>query len=191
MSIKAKPPHASETPLKGERFTKSWTQFFESVSERIGGTKSYNLGGQLTAKTTSVGNITTGEDDLITYSLEKNTLNNAGDYIEITAFGTFAANANNKQVKLYLGSTQLFATGSVASNGTDWVVSAKIIRTGSATQKSIAQFNGDTVTVTQTADYVSGTENFTTALTIKCTGEATSTNDIVQEGLTINIYPVR
>lgn len=189
--VRVIPPHSREPVIEGENFTKPWSKFFEDLRERIGGAKTYTLGGSLTTDTTAVGNFGTGEDDLITYSLQKNILNDAGDTIEITAYGTTAANANNKTIKLFLGSTELFSTGAVASNDKDWRIKATITRTGSATQKSIAAFSGDTVLVTQTADFVSGTEDFTTALTIKCTGEATSDDDVVQQGLTINIFPVR
>ena len=184
------PPQARETVLNGENFSKSWTRFFDELQRRIGGGLSYSLGGQLTNSTTSVGNVGSGADNLITFTLEKNTLLNAGDSLEITAYGTQAANANNKTIKLLLGSTELFSTGAVASNNKDWELTCRITRTGAATQKCITSFNGDTVLVTQTADHVSGTEDFTTALTIKCTGEATANNDIVQQGLIIKFFPV-
>lgn len=190
--VKANPPKVSELVLDdSNNFHRSWSQFFDNIARRIGGDKAYSLGGRLTTSTTEVGNIGTGEDNLITYTLSQNTLENTGDVLEIISFGAFAANANNKQVKQYLGTTQLFATGAVASNAKDWVIKSTIIRTAAATQTVISEFNGDTVTVTQTADFVTGTEDFTTDLTIKCTGEATTTDDIIQKGLIINIYPVR
>ena len=96
-----------------------------------------------------------------------------------------------KTIKLLLGSTELFTTGAIAFNNKDWQIKATLTRTGSATQKSITVFSGDTVLLTQVSDFVSGTEDFTTALTIKCTGEATSNDDIIQQGLTIKFFPVR
>lgn len=183
-------PHFAEALVdKVGLITAGWGRSFEELFARVGAGKLYNLGGLLTSNVTAVGNVGTGEDNLITYSLQKNTMLTIGDRLEIVAFGTLAANGNNKTIKLYLGSTQLFSTGAVASNAKDWVLIANIIRTGSATQECITSFNGDTVLVTQTSDYVSGTEDFTTALTIKCTGEATSNDDVIQKGLTINLYP--
>ena len=167
----------------------SWGQYMHELFNRVGGDKQYNLGGTLTVDTTEVGNVGSGADDLITYSLQKNTLVTTGDRLEITAFGIGAANANNKTIKLLLGTTELFSTGAVASSGKDWRIDCTIIRTAAATQVSTTAFSGDTVLVTQISDFVSGTEDFTTALTIKCTGEATTTDDIIQKGLTINLFP--
>ena len=175
-------PHSRGTVMSGELFSAPWSRFFQDVARRIGSDKPYSIGGRLTTKTTPVGNISTGEDSLISYSLEKNTLLNTGDTLEILAFGSQAANANNKTITL-------FSTGAVASSDKDWCIRATIIRTGEATQECIVEFNGDTVLVTQTADYITATENFATALTIKCTGEATTTNDIVQKGLFIKLFP--
>ena len=183
-------PHSRGSVLSGDLFAHSWSRFFQDVSRRIGSNKSYSLGGRLATVTTAVGNVGSGQDNLISYSLEKNTLLNAGETLEIVAFGSQAANGNNKTIKLIFGSTTLFSTGAVASNAKDWCIKATIIRTGAATQECITEFSGDTVLVTQTSDYVTATEDFTTALTIKCTGEATSDNDIIQKGLVVKLFPV-
>lgn len=188
---RVKQPHAKEPVLNGETFRGTWSKYFEQVWRKVGGGAVYSLGGRLTTNTTAVGNVGSGADDLITYTLEKNTLSILGDVLEITAFGTGAANANNKTIKLLLGTTELFSTGAVGSNNKDWEINCKIIRTAAATQECISQFNGDTVLVTQTADYISGTEDFTTDLTIKCTGEATSNDDIIQKGLIVKLFPIR
>ena len=105
-------------PHSGEGgFTKPWTKFFFNVARKIGADKLYSLGGRLTTDVTAVGNISTGVDTLISYSLPTNTLLNVGDVLEITAYGTQAANANNKTIKLVFGTTELFTTGAVGSNG--------------------------------------------------------------------------
>lgn len=189
--VDASPPGYREPVLSENFFTKAWSRFFSELAQRIGAGRSYTLGGQLTNDTTAVGNVGAGEDDLITYTLQKNTLENTGDVIDITAQGTTAANGNNKTIKLYLGSTVLFDTGAVALNNSAWSIRAQVTRTGSATQKSTAFFSGDISLVTQTATFVSGTEDLTTSLVVKCTGEATSNDDIIQQSLTINFYPVR
>lgn len=176
-------------PITREVMSASWYKFFFQMWDRIGGGTQYNLGGTLTVSTTAVGNAGTGEDDLITYSLAKNTMGKTNDRLVIKAFGTFAANGNNKTIKLYLGSTQLFSTGAIAANAKDWCIESEIIRTGSATQEVITNCYTDTSLVGTITDYISGTEDFTTALTIKCTGEATSDDDIIQKGLTINLFP--
>lgn len=169
--------------------TRVWARFFEQVWARIGGGGLFSLGGNLSINTTEVGNVGTGIDNLITYNLSANTLNKTGDCLEIKASGTFAANANNKRVRLLLGSTLLFDTGVIAANNSHWSINAQIIRKGATSQDIIACFNGNNSLVTNTATYTSGTEDLTTLLTIKCTGEATNNNDVLQKNLIIRFFP--
>jgi hypothetical protein len=190
---KAELPHSSESVISDTNsFTATWNRFFEQLKARIGADKSYSLGGVLTTSTTAVGNITGGEDNLITYSLQKNTLQNIGDTLEIIAYGTTAANANAKTIKLIIGSTTLFTTGAVAFNNKDWCLRCTLIRTAAATQQAITTFQGDFALLTNTADFVTGTEDFTTSLTIKCTGTSggSATDDIIQKGLVIKLFPI-
>ena len=186
---KANLPSSQESAISGNFFTFEWFTYLSQLFTRVGGNKDYSLGGLLTADTAAVGNIDAGEDNLISYSMPKNTLGANNDVLEITAFGTFADNANNKTVSLVLGSTDLFNTGAVAFRNQDWCIESKIIRTGAATQKCITKFYTDYADITNIVDYVAGTENLATTLTIKCTGEATTTNDIVQQGLIIKNFP--
>lgn len=182
-------PHASEPVLDNNKFGSTWNRFMHDTWLRIGGGEQYSLGGSLSTNTTSVGNVGVGEDNMITYSLEKNTLKNVGDTIEIVAYGTTAANGNNKTIKLVIGTTTLFTTGAVAFNNKDWCIKSVLTRTGTTSQRAITTFQGDFSLITNTATYVTGTEDFRTALTIKCTGTATSDNDISQKGLIITAFP--
>ncbi len=185
-------PHSSEPVIdEGNHFTIPWIKYFEQLKARIGAEKQYSLGGTLTSNTTAVGNITSGTDTLISFPMEKNTLLNIGDSIEITAYGTFAANANNKTTALVIGSTTLFTTGAVAFNGTDWCLRSLLTRLSVTTFQAITTFHGDFALLTNTTDFVSGSENFATALTIKCTGLSggSTTNDIIQKGLLIKQFP--
>ncbi len=105
-------PHASELVVdQNNNFSWPWSKFFEQLKVRIGAEKQYSLGGKLYSSVTTTSNTGGGEDDLISYSLEKNTLQNEGDIIEIVAFGTYANNSNNKTLKLYFGGTLIYTTG--------------------------------------------------------------------------------
>ena len=187
---KANLPHFSEAVLNNiNNFTGSWSKFFQELKLRIGADKEYSLGGTLAVNTTAVGNVDGGEDNLITYSMEKNTLLNLGDFIEIEAFGTFANNTNSKTVKLYLGTTVVFSVvGTTAFQNVDWHLKSTIIRTTATTQKIISTI---TVSGALATDYVEAAEDFATALTIKCTGTSGSaaTDDIIQKGLIIKQFP--
>lgn len=139
----------------------------------------------LDVNVTEVGNVGSGEDNLITYSVVANTLGVNEEYLHFVASGIFAANGNNKTVKVYLGSTLLFSTGAVAFNGADWTIEGWIVREGASVQKCITKFNSSSTLLPASSDYVGATEDLTTTLTFKLTGEATSNNDIVQELLVV------
>jgi len=156
------------------------------VSKQMGSGAGYaTVGGTANVNTTAVGNVGVVEDNLITYSLPANSLAANGDYIEIEAFGTFAATANVKQVKLYFGAQVIFASGAIAANTGDWHIRGKVFRTGAATQKAIASAATSNALLVASADYTTPAETLSGAITIKCTGEATANDDIVQEGLLV------
>jgi hypothetical protein len=145
---------------------------------------------QLTYDLTPVGNVGAGEDNLITYTIPANTFLLEGYGMEIDAWGIFAANANNKQIKLYLGSTLLMDSGAIAANNTSWRITGNINRVNSATESCICVItSGDTVLLPTRTVFTQATEDLETNLIIKCTGEATTNNDIVQKGLTIRVFP--
>ncbi|MES2848398.1 MAG: hypothetical protein V4685_05045 [Bacteroidota bacterium] len=99
-------PSASEI-VTGESFyaTPSWYTFFQNIYKAISGSLNISLAGMLSINTTSVSNTLTGETDLMTYLLPANSLVNLGSIIKIRAWGIYAANANNKTVKLIFGLT--------------------------------------------------------------------------------------
>lgn len=188
MAIKAIPPHSREGVLEGTAFSRTWSKFFEDISKRIGGAKGYNLGGLITSDTSARQNVGTGEDNLISYSLEKNILNNVGDVLEFRTFGSFANNANSKTLKVYLGSTVVLSlTATTAFQNVQWIVDTSVIRTSATTQFVVCDFSCFGVTFTA---FTNASEDFTTATTIKCTGEAVSTGDIIQYGLIVKFFPI-
>lgn len=132
------------------------------------------------------GNVGAGEDDLFTYTLPGGTLWRNGQGIEIQAFGTTAANGNNKRLKVYFGATVVADTGAVAANTDEWNVVVRVYRRGATVQYSIitaSKFNGAPITGTTT--FTAPAETLSGDITIKCTGEATSNDDIVQRGLVV------
>jgi hypothetical protein len=175
--------------LENNRFTLQWKTFLRDIFNRIAGSKDITLGGVLNFNTTAAGNVGTGEDDLLTYTIDSNILSKNGDIVEIEAMGVFAANANNKTLKLHFGSETIFSTGAIATNGTEWNLRATIIRYGASLQRISTVFAGDTVLVTETTEFFGGNQDTTSTIEIKCTGEATSNDDIVQRGLVVKLYP--
>lgn len=153
-----------------------------------GSTQNATTGGVLHADTTAVGNVGTGEDTLITYTMPANALNGNLQFLEIRAFGTVAANANNKEIKLKFGTTTLIATGAVAANSGSWEITATVIRTGASSQKAITKIISNNTLILDDSSYTTPTENTASSIVIQCTGEGTSNNDIVQEGLIIKWF---
>lgn len=141
---------------------------------------------RLAVDTSTVGNVGAGEDDLISYTLPADSLDADGEYLVVQAFGTTAANSNAKTIKLYLGSTELTSAAASTPYNQDWCFVAHIIRTGASAGKALVKLLNDESTY-NTVDYKSISEDFTTSLVIKCTGEGTSNNDIVQEGLLVEL----
>ena len=160
------------------------------LSTKAGTSTTYaKVGGTIDVNTTAVGNVGTGEDDLITFSVPANTLATNGDRIQFQMSGTFAANANAKQVKIKYGATTLLATGALLFNGADWTATGTIIRTGAATQKAYCNFVSGSTLLSSTADYTTPAETLSGAVTLKATGEATSNNDITQELNIVEFHP--
>lgn len=153
-----------------------------SVTEGTG-TATAALGGVLTVNTTSAGTgADTNETDLWTYSLPANTLVTTGKTLRITVFGTTAANANAKTVKVYFGSTNFAIMSGGTTSGAGWSGTFLVTRTGASAQNFVRVIGlyGAGVTV-DNPSLLTVTETETSAIVIKVTGQngSASANDIV------------
>jgi len=150
-----------------------------SVRAGLTTAKQATLGGAIKEYFTSVGNITTGEDNLFTYTTEANIFGTNGDNIEGEYSGTTAANANNKTFKFYFAGTNILNSGALALNDKNWKFSFKLIRVSSTVVRYSVQFTyeGNTAEVLEVGELTGLTLSGTNIL--KITGEATSTDDIV------------
>lgn len=146
------------------------------------------LGGRLLVDTTAVGNVGTGEDDMIAETLEGGTLAANGQALRITAWGTFAANANNKRARLYFGATAVADTGVIAQNGGSWRLEALVVRTGATTQKASGMAaSSDAATLGAKHTASTPAETLASNVTIKTTGEATSNDDVQCQALLVEL----
>jgi len=160
------------------------------TSVRVGlSTKQATLGGSIKKYFTSVGNVTTGEDDLFTYTTEANIFGTNGDNIEGEYSGTTAANANNKTFKFYFAGTNLLNSGALALNDKNWKFTFTIIRVSSTVVRYSVEFDyeGNTATILEVGELTGLTLSGTNIL--KITGEATSTDDIVATMGTVKANP--
>jgi hypothetical protein len=162
---------------------------FGAVESLLGGSTSYGAAAaKASINTTAVGNVGTGEDNLMTYSLPAGALSAAGKGVRITAWGTAANNADAKTLKLYFGSVAILTVSLTTSQACTWRIEAVVFSTGTDAQDYSAQLvQGGTATLVD-VEGGSLTQDDGAAITIKCTGEATSNNDIVQEGLLVTFF---
>lgn len=144
--------------------------------------------GIIYSNTTAVGNVGTGEDDLISQTVAANTLQTNLDSIRLTWAVTFAANANNKTLKVYWNGVAVLNTGAVAYNAVQAVVEMVITRTGAATQNVIIKAIGGGIFASQVA-VTTGSATLSSSVVAKLTGEATSNNDIVANQLIVEFLP--
>lgn len=143
----------------------------------------------LNVGTTDAGNVGTGEDDLMSFTVPADTLSNTGDYIDFEMAFTFAANSNNKVVKVYWAGTQIYTSGTQAQNDGNMVIKGKIIRTGAATQKIVISQVNNTTNFNDETTYTTGAATLSAGNILKATGEATSNDDIIQKTMTVVFNP--
>lgn len=138
-----------------------------------------------TLNLTSTGNgADTTEDTLATYSLPANTLGTTMRGLKIRAWGTCAANADNKTMKLYFGS-EVIATPTAATNAKNWWLEMEVYHSGANAQVVVGRGIVDTTSVTPLV--TTGTESESAAIVIKVTGQAGTgnANDIVIKAFVI------
>ncbi len=161
-----------------------------SVRAGLATAKKATLGGAIKEYFTSVGNITTGEDDLFTYTTEANIFGTNGDNIKGQYSGRYAANANNKTIRLYFAGTALLDSGALANSDVGWRIDFTLIRVSATVVRYSVQFNydGNANGVVAVGELTGLTLSGTNIL--KITGEATDTNDIVATMGTVTANPV-
>ena len=154
------------------------------------GTGLSNAVGVADVNNTAVGNVGTGTDDLMTYSLPTNSLSGNEKGVKITAWGTFANNANAKTLTLAFGSATILTNALTINVAATWYIEAYVFRTGTDTQDYVAKLVTVGAAGVAVNDIESGTatQDDGAAIVIKCTGTATTNDDIVQDGLVVEFY---
>jgi hypothetical protein len=177
----------------GNRITSSNTLPFVKVTGGSG-TATPRVGGMLHQNTTGVYNVTTGEDDLMTYTLPANTLSRNGDSLHVIAIGSFGAPSETKTLKLYLGGTSLKTLLSDNPISDYWYLDCWITRRGAtfAGVSGIFHYMDAGGGAATSLICVLGTSSIGTLAsdqTLKFTGEATSSNAISQLEMRVLYYP--
>lgn len=167
------------------------------TAQSVTGAKTLQAGGAATATYLASGflnrqvtQVATGanttETDGHSYTLPANTLSANGRGVRARAWGTTAANANNKTFQFYFGGTSVFTTGAVAANAKHFFLQMDIIREGAGDQRIFisGHFNGSPIVASTVVD---GVKDETAALVIKdtITNGTASAGDITVEGFDV------
>lgn len=146
--------------------------------------------GVLSVNTAAVGNVNAGEDTLMSYTLAASSLllNGAaqvGRGVRITAWGYVANNGNAKTLKAKFGSTTMLSASLATGGAYRWYLVALVfVKTGGSAERYFVKIdtNGNPPHIFADGDM---SETLSNANAITFTGEATATNDIVQDGLLV------
>jgi hypothetical protein len=157
-----------------------------------GSTTQIRPSGVISINTGSQATIGTSEETLMSFSLPANTLDVNGRGVRITAWGTTAANGNNKVTKITFGGTQVTVRGAAADNDHRWRHEVLVFRTGAATQESIGTvFSGTNNSGnTPVNTYATPGETLSGAVSIAVKATtASAIGDVTCEGLLVEVLP--
>jgi len=142
-------------------------------------------GGLLTYSLTPVGNVGSGVDTLISLTLPANTLHTIGQGLRINAWGLMGADAENKQVIVDFGGTTVIASGVLATNNKAWSAEVIVFKTAANAQVAIGGMLVDVTPITKLRSSLTKTD--TSDITVKVTGETTTTDMIICTGMLIEV----
>ena len=154
-------------------------------------------GGTLETLVNTLGNTGTGEDNLHAFALPYSatafaTFAAVGDRVVIKASGAFADTADVKTIKAYIGTDLVFTTGAQAFQNDIWQLEIELVRVAAtavaSNLRAFARFwTSDVLTVAPQNTLVSSID-FATALTVKTTAEATTTNDVTEYSFSVTHF---
>jgi hypothetical protein len=145
----------------------------------------------LTAQSSAgVGNgADTTDDTLQSVTVKANNLKAAGKSVEFEAFGSLAANGNNKTIKVFFGATVIATTGVITTSGGSWYAWGTITRTAVGVQTIFAGIQVGLAVIVATL--TTGALDETTDLVLKSTGASPTSgaaNDVKGNLLAAVVY---
>jgi hypothetical protein len=123
-----------------------------------------------------------------TFSIPAGLIAQTTEGIQIEAWGSTGATANNKQIKLLWGATTIFDSAAAAANAKPWFATAKVVRNaaGGATAISWGYHNGALVAPAITA---LTSQDFTAAISVLSQyTAATADADVVQNAFLVRFW---
>ena len=164
----------------------------EAFNPKIGGASAYGVSsGTVNTQYVAVGNVGSGEDDLMSYTLPANALDEAGNSFSVSAWGTSANNANAKTIRLYFAGTLIATLSLTTSQSNSWRFNAEAIwRSGGLLTVSVDVLQGGTVTQSTTIHTTLTGVNGAVGNILKVTGEGVADNDILQRAMKVTFAKV-
>jgi hypothetical protein len=160
----------------------------DGITQKVGlSDTNQTLVGVINVNTTQAGSNLAVETDLMTYALPANALSANNKGVRIQAWGTFAANANSKAVRLYFGATRVNNNFIGTFNSSGWYVEGVILRTGASAQVATGKTEIEATNEYRPATFTTPAENTANAITIRVTGQGVANNDIVARAMVIEI----
>lgn len=139
----------------------------------------------LSVQYTDASNVSTGETDLLSYTLPANTLASDGDRIVIEAIFTTVSNGDSKSLKFYFGGSTQDYTSSTIASGATLKSRITIIRTGSNTQRIVREFDTGFTTI---PGYTTAGVTDTSPIIIGYKSTCAASNDLTQRTMTVTYY---
>ncbi len=182
-------PDSSQDISSQNKTTTSWFTYFQDVWKAIRGGTGISIGGTLSINTTSVANSGSGETDLMTYTTAADLLVNDGDELCFKTWGIYAANGNNKTVKVKFGSQTILTTGAIAANDGSWSIEGSILRKTATTQEIIVNIISSNSSISDSCTRTAGTQDLSASNILKLTGQGSSSDDVTEYALIIKLTP--
>lgn len=147
----------------------------------------FSAKGNLKSDVSQIGNVGTGQDNLLSFAVPAASIANNGDTVEFKTTFEFAANANNKEVEILFGGVSVFLVSDLFSGSFAEVI-VRIKRTGATTAKVIATWISSDTLLRADCQYTpSAAITWANANTFQVQGEATATDDIINLELESNV----
>lgn len=172
---------------------KIFTGASSSSSLTTSATDALGIPRELYSNVTDVGNVTVGEDTLMSYTLPANTLKTNKDFVEVEgAINTSISAFATRTIKLYFGATSMVIYILLPTDDYYLRFVARVYRVSNTVQRTtVTVYSNDLATTIHDTTVENGEifETLSNSNIIKFTGESDTTNDIVQKTMSVIYYP--
>jgi len=177
------PGGGGDTPIMVSRFLRTGTEVFRKspLSNDV-------LMRVLHASTAKVANAGTGEENLLSHSVPSDEMALTGESVHLTAYGVFAANADNKRLRILFGTTELMDTTSLALNGGSWHMRAEVIRHTLTEWRACVEVKSDNATLGNFCKVVDGTLGLNVSRSFQVKATSTAANNITLHAAKIHWF---